>query len=160
MNFLRLLSVLSLIIFCLASCGPDQKNSTTPAGDDRADAASFAALVGPKWCLAPNGTGRSAFVLSWNFRDDGIAYLTKTKVDNRQIIFNQKKKWTMRTKTLRVFEEASGVELLKKEISFAMDLNTGSQVMTWSDSAKPADCGANGTCSSTPVQAMTLTECE
>ncbi len=159
MNFLRLFSVLSLMIFCLSSCGPDQKNSVTPAGEDRADAASFKALVGPKWCLPPTGSGSNAFVLSWNFRDDGVAFLTNTKVDSRQIIFSKKKKWNMRLKTLRVLED-SGVETLKKEISFAIDLNTGAQVMTWADIAKPVDCDANGKCSSSSVQAMTLKECE
>lgn len=159
MNFLRLFFVLSLIIFCLASCAPDQNKAASSGEGERADAASFKALIGPKWCLPQTG-GQAGFILSWNFREDGAAFFAKTKADTRQIVFNQKKKWVMRAKTLKISEESSGVELLKKELSFVMDLTTGLRAMTWVDPVKPADCDANGNCSSTSIQATTLTECE
>lgn len=161
MSYLKRISVLGFIVFCLFGCGQNQSNNSSNGGTgDRADAASYKALVGPKWCLAPTGAGDSAFVLSWNFRDDGNAYLTKTKVDNRQVLFNQKKKWNLRSRTLRILEENSGVEIVKKEISFALDLATGVQAMTWAEPSQPADCAGNSPCSSTSIQAMTLTECE
>jgi hypothetical protein len=160
MNFLRLLSVLGLILFCLCSCGPDQNKAATPGGGEaRADAASIKALMGPKWCVPVTATPHD-FSLSWNFRDDGTAFYTKTKLDNRQIIFNLKYTWIMRSKTLTILKDVSGVEVLKKDLSFALDLATGKQVMTWADPAKSDTCDANGNCSSTSIQAMTLTECE
>lgn len=161
MNFLRLFSVLVLMTFCLTSCGPDQNKSITSGGsEERADAASFKALIGTKWCVSQQTTAaQDAFVLSWIFREDGNAYYTKTIVDTRQIAFNLKHKWFLRSKTLTILKDVSNVEVLKKNISFTMDLATGMQVMTWADLA-PSECDANGNCSTTTIQGMTLKECE
>lgn len=158
MNFLRLSFVLGAMIFCLSSCNTQQNSTAAVGADDRADATSFKSLVGPKWCL-PAAAGAQGFTLSWNFKDDGATYFTKTNTASRQIVFNQKKNWKMRAKVLTVMEDKSGVELFKKELSFAMDMTTGTRVMTWATPTAPSTCVGN-TCSSTAIEAMTLTECE
>jgi len=158
MNFLRLSFVLGAMILCLSSCNTQQNTTAAVGADDRADATSFKSLVGPKWCL-PATAGAQDFTLSWNFHDDGTAFFAKTNTASRQIVFNQKKNWKMRAKVLSVMEEKSGVELFKKELSFAMDMATGTRVMTWATPTQPSTCVGN-TCSSTSIEAMTLTECE
>lgn len=156
--FLKRLCVLSIMTIWLFSCAPDSKQSTPIAPGERADAASYKALIGPKWCLPPE-EGIQGFSFSWNFLEDGSAYFTKTNLESRQIEFNQKKKWNMRAKVLTVQEENSGVEVLKKELRFTLDLNTGIQAMTWIDIAPTSNC-VDGSCSSASIQAIILRECE
>lgn len=160
MKFLRRFFVLSAIVLCLSSglwgCAPSQSAGSPTPSDDRADANSYKALVGPKWCLSSQNT--QGLILSWVFRDDGKASYTTTNPETRQTI-TQPQTWRMRRKTLSIYDERSGTEVIKKEISFALDLNTGIQVMQWAAPSMPSNC-VDGSCTSVSTPAMTLTECE
>lgn len=158
MTVFKWVCVLSMTGFWLLGCSPSQTPGVTSGvgSNERADQASFNALAGANWCF-PADVNQN-FFLSWKFQDDGVAFFSKTDSKTGIILFKQKKSWKMRSKILSVYEFQTTVELLKKQIGFALDLQTGNQTMTWTDVAN-SNC-AGSQCSSTSTEAMTLTKCE
>lgn len=108
-------------------------NSVAPTGT-RVDEASFRALIEVKWCQAKDA--QNNFYIKWEFQQkDSIALMTKISTEAGIPKVTYQKKWSMQEKTLSIREISSNVEIIKKDLSFAFDLNTGTRLMQWYQSA-------------------------